>query len=399
MSRIVSSAFFFGKAGASLAVAGTLTPHRGQRMVRPAIAGSSLNAIELLHSGQVMLGMESTPRAGEWYHARMRDAIVEKSRALGFERTGFARVEPAPRAEFLPEWLSREYHGEMAYMARSPEVRADPARLVPGARTVVVVAKNYYTDAKQPSDPRFGVVSRYAWGEDYHRVLGRMLERLLPDLERLHPGERFKACCDTAPVLEKAWAERAGIGWIGKNGCLISQEFGSWIFLAIVLTTATLEADAPHPDRCGTCDKCLHSCPTDAFVKPRIVDARRCIPYLTIEQWKPVPRPLKIAPWAFGCDLCQEVCPWNRRAKDSRRAAFAPRDGQRNPDLRAWVAMSGPEFRARFGDTALARPGRRGLARNALAVLREQGLDEETLARARNDASKLVRDQASAADG
>jgi len=317
----------------------------------------------------------------------MSEPTKTAARSAGFDLCGIARAEPGEEEARLAEWLAKGYHGDMRYMER----RRSPEDLLPGCRSVIALGVNYFTPHAHGDGPK---VSRYAWGEDYHRVLGRMLDRLLPDLERLHPGERFKACCDTAPVMEKAWAERAGIGWIGKNGCLISQEYGSWIFLAIVLTTAALEPDAPHPDRCGTCDKCLHSCPTDAFVKPRVIDARRCIPYLTIEQWRPIPGPLKIAPWAFGCDLCQEVCPWNRRAKDSRRPEFAPREGQANPDLRAWVAMAGPEFRARYGDTALARPGRRGLARNALAVLREQGLDEATRARAQADPSQLVRAQA-----
>jgi len=235
-------------------------------------------------------------------------------------------------------------------------------------------------------------VSRYAWGEDYHRVLARMLDAFVPMLESLCPGESFRAYCDTGPIIEKAWAQRAGIGWIGKNGCLISQRFGSWIFLATVLTTADLLPDTPHTDRCGSCEACLSSCPTDAFVRPGVIDARKCIPYLTIEQWKPIPRDMEIAPWAFGCDLCQEVCPWNRKAKASGRAEFAPREA--NPDLKSWVTMKGPEYRAKYGDTALARPGRRGLARNALAVLRESGLDDETLAFARADRSELVRRQA-----
>ena len=158
-----------------------------------------------------------------------------------------------------------------------------------------------------------------------------------------------------------------------------------------MLTTARLEPDTPHPDRCGSCEACLHSCPTDAFVAPKVIDARKCIPYLTIEQWKPIAKEFKIAPWAFGCDVCQEVCPWNSRAKHSKRREFEPREP---PDLRQWVSMKGPAFRAKYGDTALARPGRRGLARNALAVLREEGLDEETLKQAQQDRSSLVRRQA-----
>ena len=158
-----------------------------------------------------------------------------------------------------------------------------------------------------------------------------------------------------------------------------------------MLTTAHIEHDAPHVDRYGSCEACLHSCPTDAFVAPKVIDARKCIPYLTIEQWKPIGRDKKIAPWAFGCDVCQQVCPWNSKAQRCGRPEFEPRE---TPDLKEWIRMSGPEFREKYGDTALARPGRRGLARNALAVLREEGLDEETLMRARRDRSSLVRRQA-----
>jgi epoxyqueuosine reductase len=316
----------------------------------------------------------------------VEERIKAAARACGFDLCGIAPATPGEEDARLAEWLARGYHGAMKYMERRVDVR----ELLPGCRSVLALGVNYHV----PHEPRDGPrVSRYAWGEDYHRVLGRMLEDLEARLRALLPEAEFKACCDTAPVLEKAWAERAGIGWVGKNGCLISQEFGSWVFLAVVLTTAELSPDAPHPDRCGTCTRCLHSCPTDAFVAPRVIDARRCIPYLTIEQWKPIPRDLDVAPWAFGCDVCQEVCPWNRKAKDSGRAEFAPRPGHDVPDLKAWVAMDGPAFRREFGDTALARPGRRGLARNALAVLRETGIDDETRQRAAADRSALVRDQ------
>ncbi len=301
------------------------------------------------------------------------------ARACGFDLCGIARAEPGEEDARLKEWLAKGYHGDMKYMERRRDVR----EILPGCRSVLALGVNYYVPHEHAEGPR---VSRYAWGEDYHRVLGRMLDALLVALKKGAPGEEWKACCDTSPVLEKAWAERAGIGWIGKNGCLISQEYGSWIFLAVVLTTLDVPPDPPHPDRCGTCTRCLSSCPTDAFVAPRVIDARRCIPYLTIEQWKPIRE--KIAPWAFGCDACQDVCPWTRKAKASGRREFAPRGP---PDLRGWVLMKGPEFRARYGDTALARPGRRGLARNALAVL---GDVPELREAARHDASRLVREQA-----
>jgi epoxyqueuosine reductase len=317
---------------------------------------------------------------------RAAQRVKRAADAAGFDLCGIAEATPGDENEHLKQWLDRGYHGDMKYMERRRGVR----ELLPGCRSVIALGVNYFVNSEPAEGPR---VSRYAWGEDYHRVLHRMLADLTPRLQEQFPNEEFRAYCDTGPVLEKAWAERAGIGWIGKNGCLISQRYGSWIFLAVVLTTAELEADQPHADRCGTCEKCLPSCPTDAFVAPRVIDARKCIPYLTIEQWKPIPRSLPVAPWAFGCDICQEVCPWNRKAKDSARAEFRPRPEQNPPDLKGWVAMKGPEFRERFHDTPLARPGRRGLARNALAVLRETGIDERTAAIAKRDASDLVRRQ------
>lgn len=314
----------------------------------------------------------------------MQTNVKALALASGFDLCGIAPAVPGEEDARLREWLAKGYHGDMRYMERRRDIR----EILPGCRSVIALGVNYYVPHEPPAGAR---VSRYAWGEDYHRVLGRMLDAFLGRLKEGAPGEGFLACCDTSPVLEKAWAERAGIGWIGKNGCLISQRYGSFVFLAVVLTTLDLPPDPPHPDRCGSCTRCLSSCPTGAFVAPKVIDARKCIPYLTIEQWGPIRE--RINPWAFGCDACQEVCPWNRRARDCGRREFAPRPGQDAPDLGGWVLMKGPEFRARFGDTALSRPGRRGLARNALAVLGDAA-PPEVLDAARQDASRLVREQA-----
>jgi len=207
----------------------------------------------------------------------------------GFDLCGVSRAVPGEEDAHLAEWLANGYHGVMGYMERRRDVR----EIVEGCRSVIAVGLNYHVPIQHGEGAR---ISRYAWGGDYHAVMGDRLERYVTRLGELIPGAEFRAYCDTGPVMEKAWAQRAGIGWIGKNGCLISQRYGSWIFLAVVLTTAELAPDAPHPDRCGSCDRCLHACPTDAFVAPGVIDARRCIPYLTIEQWKPIAAELKIAP-------------------------------------------------------------------------------------------------------
>ena len=316
----------------------------------------------------------------------MAHTVRTAALACGFDLCGVAPATPGAEDARLQDWLAAGHHGVMGYMERRKDVR----EILPGCRSVIALALNYYTPDEHGSGPK---VSRYAWGEDYHRVVQRKLDALVPMLEGLHPGAGFRAYCDTGPLMEKAWAERAGLGWIGKNGCLITQAFGSWVFLAVVLTTAELAPDTPHPDRCGSCERCLSSCPTDAFVAPRVIDARKCIPYLTIEQWKPIATSLDLDGWAFGCDACQDVCPWNGKARDCDRAEFAPRGGRKDPDLAEWITMDGPEYRATYHDTALSRPGRRGLARNALAVL-GPGAPEELLDHARRDRSALVRDQA-----
>jgi epoxyqueuosine reductase len=331
----------------------------------------------------------------------MRDAIVEKSRALGFERTGFARVEAAPRSEFLPEWLRREYHGEMAYMARSPEVRADPARLVPGARTVVVVAKNYYTDAKQPADARFGVVSRYAWGEDYHDVLGAKLRELRAFIESL--GGRAKVCVDTGAVLEKVWAERAGIGWQGKHSNAIAKDLSSWFFLGEIVTDLELAADRPAKNHCGTCTRCIDLCPTKAIVAPYVVDSRRCISYLTIEHRGTIARELRplMGNLIFGCDICQDVCPWNRFAKAAPEAAFLPKDGLDAPRLVELLGMSREEFARRFRRSPIKRAKRAGFLRNVCIALGNSGDSSAVpaLAKALSHEEPLVRAHAAWALG
>jgi epoxyqueuosine reductase len=304
----------------------------------------------------------------------MREAIELRAKELGFDKVGFAAIEPVPRAEFLSEWLRREFHGDMEYMARTPEVRMDPARLLPGARTVVVVAKNYYTSSSgRRDDPRTGIISRYAWGDDYHEVLGDRLRELRSFIESR--GARARVCVDTGAVLEKVWAERAGIGWQGKHSNVIAKDLSSWFFLGEVITDADLGPDRPSRNHCGTCTRCIDLCPTRAIVAPYVVDSRRCIAYLTIEHRGPIPRELRplMGNLIFGCDICQDVCPWNRFAKVAPEAAFAPREGLDAPRLAELVAMTREDFARRFRGSPIRRAKRAGFVRNVCVALGNSG--------------------------
>jgi epoxyqueuosine reductase len=316
--------------------------------------------------------------------------------AVGFDLAGVARAEPGPDTGFLREWLARGYAGEMTWIGRRVEERIDPRRVLDGARSAVALGLVY----EQPdeaslasgslrapsavaSPPASLRVARYAGGADYHGVLidrVRALEAGLPALAGR--PVRSRGYVDTGPVLERTIAARAGLGWIGKNTCLIHPRLGSHVFLGVVLTDLDLEPDAPEPDHCGTCRACLDACPTQAFPEPHVLDATRCISYTTIEARGPIPEPLRAAhgSWGFGCDACQDVCPWNTRERRrvppdaaGLRAQLAPRPEWRAPSL-AWVlALTEPAWREAVRGTALTRARWRGLLRNALVVAGNSG--------------------------
>ena len=251
--------------------------------------------------------------------------IKERAFALGFDHAGIARAEALePENMHLLAWLRNGYHAGMAYMAKDPARRADPATVLPGARSVISVTANYYSPLagrERDDDVRF---SRYAQGADYHDVLLPRLRALEDAVREEMPGAECRSYVDTGPVMDKAWAVRAGIGWLGKHANVITRDKGSWLFLGTMLTTAVLECDAPIADFCGSCTRCMDACPTQAIVAPRIVDSNNCIPYLTIElKGDEIPRgsELDFQGWIFGCDICQDVCPWNRFAPLSTEPA------------------------------------------------------------------------------
>jgi epoxyqueuosine reductase len=301
--------------------------------------------------------------------------IKAKARDLGFTKVGIARAEPlTAEGERLREWLGRGYQGTMSWMERSAEKRVDPTRVLPGARSVIAVAMNYFVDHHHADEPGTGKISRYAWGDDYHDILSGRLESLCGWLVTENPGCGAKQYVDTGPVMDKAWAQRAGIGWLGKHTNVISREVGSWIFLGEVLTTLELDPDPPAVDHCGSCTLCIDACPTDAIVAPYVVDSNLCLSYLTIEHRGPVPQTFsgKFEGWIYGCDVCQDVCPWNHKfSVSTTERGFLPREGSVAPPLEGWRTMDQEEFSARFKGSPVKRAKREGLIRNVEIALAE----------------------------
>ncbi len=299
--------------------------------------------------------------------------VKAAARRAGFHKAGIARVEPLdPRP--LDRMLERGADADMAWLRARRDQRLDPARLLAGARSVVAVALSYHAgDAAVPEGA--GVVARYARGRDYHRVMKKKLAALGEEIAARDPEARTLASADVAPVMEKVWAQRAGLGWIGKNGCLITPEFGSWVVLGTVLVDRELEPDAPHPERCGRCQACLPACPTGAIPEPGFVDARRCVSFWTIERRGEIPPEMaeKLGGWIFGCDDCQTVCPWNHGLGPSADPGLLPRPEQIALDLAGILRLGEQEYARRFHGTALARARYDGLVRNAVLLAGESG--------------------------
>jgi epoxyqueuosine reductase len=323
--------------------------------------------------------------------------IKQTAHEAGFELAGIAPVRDFAELNHFPEWIAAGHAGEMKYMEARDEAgqlkRASLRSTAPWARSVIVCAINYNTAhpySTQVNDHDRGWISRYAWSrEDYHEAVMRRL-RVVESSLRDAVGERgqdalattegtpalqTRCYVDTGPLVERVYAKYAGVGWIGKNTCILNQKLGSWLFLGVILTSLELEADLPAPDRCGTCTRCIEACPTDAFIAPYQLDSNKCISYLTIEKRGAMPEDMRdgVGRHVFGCDICQDVCPWNRKAPSTSASEFQPREGLLNPALEWLAEMSEEEFREKFRGSPIRRTKRAGLRRNAVIAMGNSG--------------------------
>ena len=333
----------------------------------------------------------------------LESLLKHQAREQGFELCGIAGAVRPDGFDWLRRWLDRGFAGEMDYIPRREAAYEHPSGVLPPVRSVVMLAMNYR--GKVPSSefrvPSVGQVASYARGSrDYHDLLRERLKSLADFLHEQRPGCRTRGCVDTAPLLERDFAKLAGLGWFGKNTMLINKRIGSFFFLAALLTDVELQPDEPHhTSHCGTCTRCLDACPTDAFVEPYVLDARKCISYLTIElRDQPIPTELRsqMGDWIFGCDVCQDVCPWNRKAPVSNEPAFAPREQFSPANLEWLLSLDQADFDAQFSNTPMQRTGRAALLRNAAIALGNSHDPQAVpvLERAVHDPEPLVREAA-----
>jgi len=303
------------------------------------------------------------------------ESVKAEARIVGFDLCGIVPAEAVPEAGRIGEWIARGYAGDMGYLPRTARRREDVRRYLPSARSVIVTGTLYNVDrpySVEVADSAEAVVSRYAWGDDYHGVVGHRLEELLAWMRAEH-GAPFEAttCVDTPPVHERSYAQSAGIGWIGKNGCVINDRIGSWIFLGEIVCSLPLAPDAPAFDQCGACALCLEACPTGALVEPHVLDARRCISYLTIELRREIPESFRpaIGTRVYGCDVCQDVCPWNQSAPASEDPAWQPRAGLDHPRIVDLCRRTDAELAELTRGTAMTRASVTALRRNLKIAL------------------------------
>ena len=307
----------------------------------------------------------------------LTEAIRAKAIEMGFAKCGIIPAMPfSEEGERLKGWLRNGLHADMAWMEKHVEKRADPALLFDGARSIVSVAMNYYTPHEHLDSGSLGKISRYAWGDDYHDVLRERLSSLLEWVREQRPDANGKICVDTAPLMDKVVATRAGLGWIGKHSNLITREIGSWVFLGSLLLDIELDYDTGVvEDHCGTCTACLDACPTQAIIEPYVVDSNKCISYATIElRDEDLPDLVAehLSGWLYGCDICQDVCPWNRFEKPTAEGRFEPRAGETSLSLETIDRMEHKDYVVRFRGSAMKRAKISGLKRNAKHLLKQQ---------------------------
>ncbi len=295
----------------------------------------------------------------------LKQKLKQKAIEFGFFEMRVAKAEHLDKEVYrLEQWLKNDYNGSMNWMEKNIDLRLDPRKLVPGARTVIVFAFNYYTDKKQPEDsPK---ISKYAYGRDYHKVLKSRLKKLIQWIGEEIGDIQGRAFVDSAPVMERAWAEKSGLGWIGKHSLSLTKQKGSFYFLATLISDLNLSPDDPTTDHCGTCTRCIDACPTQAIVQPYVVDAKRCISYLTIEYKEKLPLDLQsqMEGWAFGCDICQNVCPWNRFSKQHQEPDFEPKESLLAMNNSDWQEITEEVFQKLFEGSAVKRTGFEGFKRN-----------------------------------
>ena len=331
----------------------------------------------------------------------LTELIKQEALQLGFDVVGIARIPskisgdnqklasphpdpPLPSSLYsrLLDWLHRGYHGTMEWMARKPERRADPQLILTGCQSLICLGMNYYTPNHPEEEPGFGRIARYAWGEDYHRVFARHLKRLETIIQELIPQCQTRSYVDTGPVMEKAWAQEAGLGWVGKHSNLVSTEFGSWLLLGEILTTLELEPDEPGSDLCGSCALCIQACPTGAITEPYLVDSEKCISYLTIEyrgDAEDLSQEVKsqMGNRIFGCDDCLDICPFNVNAQPSRERAFQPSPLSLRPRLSTLSGLSEPAFQEAFQHSPIRRAKHQGFLRNLSIATQNAGRTPE----------------------
>ncbi|RPI68363.1 MAG: tRNA epoxyqueuosine(34) reductase QueG [Ignavibacteriales bacterium] len=293
------------------------------------------------------------------------EIVIEKAKKLGFDLVGFAKAEVLfEETSLLKKWIEMKYHGDMEYMTRNFEKRRDVNEILPGAKSIISLGLNYYVDENHDEKDK-EKISRYAWGKDYHLVLWEKLRLLENELKEIDPSFESKSYVDTGPVMDKAWAVRAGLGWLGKHTNVINKNIGSWFFISNIITNYIFEPSKPIADHCGSCTACIDACPTNAIADEYLLDSTKCISYLTIENKKEIPEEFKnkFDNWVFGCDICQDVCPWNIKfSEECGNMEFSPKNKNIDPD--EIINMDEDEFSKRFSDSPVKRTKLKGLKRN-----------------------------------